>query len=403
MTAAFGSSLDPRRPAPGVAVFALTVGGAATAACIASMLQGDLWLPESQAEAARSRSLEGGSGIGEVRAFAKVGPALREAFTEGRPLVCVMASGIVVRSLAPILRDKTRDPGVLVVDEEARFVVPLLSGHLGGANALAGYLARALGAQAVLTTSSDVQGLLGPDLLAAQLDAQILNPPALLSVSSALVNGEGVDLWYSPSELGRAAAYVEGLNGYRARVLVGKGPQGQGATGPEERGCRDEAACIVLSIRSTEKPRVGLGMVPRLVVAGVGCKRGTSSERLVGAVREALDEAGLHPACLRALASIRLKADEGGILDAAEALDVPAVFASTEAIEGEIQAHGLREESFVRQAVGAGAVSEPAALWAAGEGSQLLLPKRAGLGVTVALALADGAVVMEKTRGRWSR
>jgi cobalt-precorrin 5A hydrolase len=137
------------------------------------------------------------------------------------------------------------------------------------------------------------------------------------------------------------------------------------------------------------------------VVAGVGCKRGTYGDRLLAAVREALERAGIHPAALRCLSSIRAKADEKGILDAAEDLDVPALFGSAEAIQDEIERHGLTESPFVRQAVGAGSVAEPAALWAAGEGGRLLLGKSGRQGITVALALTDGAGVLERTRARW--
>jgi cobalt-precorrin 5A hydrolase len=378
-------SLDTRRPSRPIEVFALTAGGALTAACVASALEADLRLPEGLAASAAP-------GLA-ARSFKKAGPALQEAFRAGHALVCVMASGIVVRSLAPVLGDKTTDPPVLVMDEAGGYVVPLLSGHLGGANALAGHLADCLGAQAVLTTSSDVQGLVGPDLLAAALHGQVFNASALLPVATALANAREVQLWYSPAEMGQGSGLLQGLSGYRCREA---GPDGQPP-------CDGPDPAVVVALRGCDCAGSVLGLVPRLVVAGVGCKRGMGAERLVAAVRAALAEAGLHPASLGALASIRAKADEQGLLDAAEELDVPAWFASAEAIDLEIERHGLAETAFVRRAVGAGAVSEPAALWGAGEGGRLLLPKRGGQGVTVALALTDAGRVMEKTRERWWR
>jgi cobalt-precorrin 5A hydrolase len=378
-------TVDARLPARPIEVFALTAGGARTAACVASILDAELRLPAGLTGASTPAVPE--------RSFAKAGPALQEAFKAGHALVCVMASGIVIRSLAPVLMDKTTDPPVLVLDEAGGYVIPLLSGHLGGANALAGHLARSLGARAVLTTSSDVQGFVGPDLLAVALEGQLLNAAALLPVAAALANGTGVDLWYSPTELGQGSDFLENLPGYVPRVAGrdGRPP----ATG--------ELPAVVVALRGWDCAGAVLGIVPRVVVAGVGCKRGTGAERLIAAVHQAFEEAGLHRSSLRAVASIRAKADEQGLLDAAEQLDVPAWFASAEAIDLEIERYGLTETAFVRQAVGAGAVSEPAALWGAGEKSRLLLPKRASRGVTVALALTDAGQVVEKTRERWWR
>jgi cobalt-precorrin 5A hydrolase len=408
VTAQGDGGLDTRPSSTGVAVFALTEGGARMAACAAAILEGELWLPESL-ESTEELGFPEGTICGHlmdpqgwpvragvfasrprppVRRFPAVGAALREVFASGRALVCVMATGVVVRTLAPALADKTTDPAVVVMDEAGRFVIPLLGGHLAGANALAGHLARSLGAQAVLTTSSDVQGLLGPDMLAAAFEGQVLRPGALLPVASALANGREVPLRYSPEDLGTAAAFLESLSGY-----IPNGPSGEG---------QDEPPDVIVTVRRDDLRPWSLNIVPRLVVAGVGCTRGTSGERIVSAVREAFERAGLHPAALRSISSIRAKADERGILDAAEGLDVPALFASTQAIQDEIDRNGLAESAFVRQAVGAGSVSEPASLWAAGDGSRLLLGKWASRGVTVALALTDAGTVVEKARARWS-
>ena len=216
-----------------VAVFALTEGGAVVAGRVAAVLGATVWLPEALVGVATRRPNAAGSPP-PVRSFARVGPALREAFGEFAALVCVMASGVVIRSLAPALRGKLEDPAVLCLDEAGRFVIPLLAGHVGGGNALARLLARELGAQAVLTTSSDVQGLLGPDLLAEALQAHVTNPGALLATSAALVNGGGVDLWFDPAEMGGAAAFLEGWRAIRpgpSAILAAGGYVGGGRGG----------------------------------------------------------------------------------------------------------------------------------------------------------------------------
>lgn len=367
-------------------MFALTEGGAVVAARVAVVVGGALWLPEGLAAAPSA-------GSSPVRRFARVGPALREAFGESAALVCVMATGVVIRSLAPALRGKREDPAVLCVDEAGRFVIPLLSGHVGGANALARLLARELGAQAVLTTSSDVQGLLGPDLLAEALQARVTNPGALLlATSAALVNGGGVDLWFDRQEMGGAAGFLEGLAGYRARQVGGPAPG-------------TAAASVVVTGRDPHGmagvPAGALQLVPRWVAAGVGCTRGRSGDILVAAVRAVLAEAGLYPEALRTLASVRAKENEPGLLAAAQELQVPLVFASDDEVEATMAAYALVENPWVRRNVGVGGAAEPAALWAAGEGATLIVPKRAGDGVTVALARADGGHMVRADETRW--
>lgn len=377
-----------------MAVFALTEGGAVVAARVAAAVGGTLWLPDTLAGGAAAGGTDATASRPPRRTFARVGPALREAFGEFAALVCVMASGVVIRSLAPVLRGKLKDPAVLCLDEAGRFVVPLLAGHVGGGNALARLLARELGAQAVLTTSSDVQGLLGPDLLALALQAQVRNPGALPATSAALVNGVGVDLWFDPVEMGGAAGFLADLPGYRAHRV------------DEPAEAAPSAAAVVVTGRQVHGmagvPAGALHLVPRWVVAGVGCTRGRSGETLATAVKAAVSDAGIHPAALRALASVRAKQNEPGVFAAAEELEVPLVFASDEDVEATMVAHALAENPWVRQNVGVGGAAEPAALWAAGEGATLIVPKRAGGGVTVALARAEGGAMLRDEETRWT-
>ena len=376
-----------------VVVVALTPGGAATARRIAAAVGGELRLPSRMMTPG---SDEAGGG------FDRVGPVLRDAFTAGSALVCVMAAGVVVRSLAPVLRSKVDDPPVLVVDELGRFVVPILSGHVGGGNSLARHVAAALGAQAVLTTSSDVQGFLGPDMLAVALDAYVDPASALLPVAAALAGGDPVDLWYEPTTVGSAAAFLDGLGGYRARSLV----ESSDAPDPSLESPAPAAAVLVSDRVGAEAPEgVPSGrcvrLIPRLITAGVGCTRGTPADSLVAAVREAFSAGGLRVEALRALASVRAKADEPGLFAAAEELDVPLVFAGDDQVEAEIAARGLAESEWVRANIGVGAASEPAALWAAGPGSVLVQEKIARSGVTVALARGDGGAAVAAREDRW--
>ena len=422
--------LVPSDDHEGIAVFALTRRGAALATRIAHLLGTELWLPERLAGEPESPSVvappvysvggvspeTAGAGIAtdrnlvgrgavwataappqagfSVNCFVSVAPALRDAFARVEAVVCVMAAGVVVRALAPVLRGKHEDPAVLVLDEGGRFVIPLLSGHVGGANTLAERLAHELGAIPVLTTSSDVQGLLGPDLLAQALDASVIDPDRMVAVAGTLVNGEGLEIWFDPAEVGAAAAYLAALPGYRAREV----DAGEGAIPVVPPALA--APALVVTARAWGRAFRDAGFVwllPRWVIAGVGCKRGTPVAAIIEAVSEALDAAGIHPAALRGLASVVAKADEPGLQEAAEELGVSFAIAMDDDVELQIAAHSLAESAWVRDHIGVGAACEPAALWAAGPGARLVLPKRAANGVTVALAMAEGGDVIARS------
>src|SRR5262249_19073683 len=137
-----------------------------------------------------------GLGRGEaVLAQGALRETLADAFTAGRPLVCVMALGIVVRLLGPLLGDKKSDPAVLVVDEGGRFVIPVLGGHAAGANDLARQAAEILGGVAVLTTASDALGLPGVDQIGRAWGWQVEGTEHLTAVAAAVVRGDPVGVW----------------------------------------------------------------------------------------------------------------------------------------------------------------------------------------------------------------
>ncbi len=120
---------------------------------------------------------------------------LQDLFNAGRPLVCVMALGIVVRILGPLVRDKRSDPAVVVIDEAGRFVIPVLGGHAGGANALALEAARALDAIPVVTTASEALGLPAMDMIGRDWGWKIEPTAHLTAVAAAVVRGELVGVW----------------------------------------------------------------------------------------------------------------------------------------------------------------------------------------------------------------
>ena len=278
-----------------------------------------------------------------------------EHFAQDEALIFVGAVGIAVRAIAPHCRSKAADPAVVVVDEGGSFAVPLLSGHLGGANALARALAKACGAVPVITTATDVNGLFAVDLWAKAQNCAVLEPERIKRVSGALLAGQTVRYW-SPWP------------------VAGETPAGVEKADPPE------AADFALTLT----PQGGaLHLVPRIGVLGVGCRRGTTARQLEEAFAAFCAASGLSPAAVCAAASIDLKKDEPGLAAFCKAHGWPITFYPADelrAVPGQ-----FTPSAFVASVTGVDNVCERSAVKASG--GTLLLPKTAGGGVTLALAV----------------
>jgi cobalt-precorrin 5A hydrolase len=301
--------------------------------------------------------------------------------------VFVLAVGAAVRLVAPLLAGKRTDPAVVCVDEAGRFAVAVLSGHVGGANALAADAARAIGATAVVTTASDATGTLRVDLLGAELGWSMEDPRGNATrAAAAVVNGDpvlvvdepGGRAWWPVAEPLPAnvevAPSIDGLDPARfsAIVLV------------TDRAVADDA---VLARAVLWRPRT--------LAVGVGCDRGASTEAVWRAVQATLDAHGLAPASVREIATIDLKRDEAGIVELAARRGCPLRLYPAADLDA---ADGVeRPSETVRRHVGTRGVAEPAALLAAGA-TRLVVPKQAtrdpadGRSVTVAVARAPREV-----------
>ncbi|MGW2032540.1 precorrin-3B C(17)-methyltransferase [Streptomyces sp. NPDC001811] len=285
-----------------------------------------------------------------------VGQAVRAAFAECEQLVCFLATGAVVRLLAPLLAGKAADPGVVCVDEGGRFAVSLLGGHGGGANALAREVGAVLGAEPVVTTATDAAGLPGLDTLGLPYEGSVA------AVSRALLDGEPVAL--------------------EAEVAWPLPPLPVAAEG---------AYTIRVTDRAVTAGEREVLLRPPSLVVGVGASKGAPAEEVLGLVEEALREAGLSPRSVAELATVDAKAGEPGIVAAAERLGVPLVSYSA----GELAAVEVPNPSEAPlAAVGTPSVAEAAALVRGGE---LLVPKRKS---GARPAMATCAVVRRPGRGR---
>lgn len=310
-------------------------------------------------------------------------------WTEGMfPLVdgfvFVGAAGIAVRAVAPWVRDKMTDPAVVVVDEGGQFAVSLLSGHLGGANALARQVAKAIGAQPVITTASDVEGVCGVDLWARDHGLVITDRVQARKVQMAVLEGNPVTVFWDP--------WLEACLPWLGREELPQGwtwsPEAISQSGEEFEKCPGrQKVRIGITLRSEkEKAQKNpvLWLVPQILTVGVGCRRGVAGERIRERVQQVLEEAGLDPGAVCRIASIDRKKEEPGILALARHWQVP--YETFPAARLETVEQPVEESEFVRSVTGTGNVCERAALLAAGQCSRLVVKKQAGEGITVAVA-----------------
>ena len=344
--------ISPPRP---IKILALTPKGAALARRLCGGLDGaQCWLSQSQAG-------EPGDLV-----FVSLSQAFKEAFAQGENLVCVMAAGIVVRSLAPFLKGKAEDPAVVVVDEAGRFAISLLSGHLGGANDLAREVARVLDGTPVITTATDVQELPAIDLLAAEKALTIENLPEVRVISMALLEGR-------PVQVVDPQGYLAGMVAANPERFIAAPDLDQALSIP--------GPAVYVGFRERPWPGDWLRLRPRNLVAGMGCHKGTPEKELIDFIEYTFKQAGLSLLSLKALATIEAKKEELGLRLAAQSLGVEFLWFTAQELE---RVPAPNPSKRVARHMGVASVSEAAALKAGGV--ELIVPKRKATNATLAVA-----------------
>ncbi|MBU0499025.1 MAG: cobalamin biosynthesis protein [Gammaproteobacteria bacterium] len=386
-----------------IALLAITRHGIALAGRVAESLPGaTFFAPEkfrAEAEAAAPGAALCYSG--------KTGDQVPGLFAAFDALVAVVSLGAVVRLIAPHLGSKESDPAVVVLDEAGRFVIPALSGHQGGANALAGFLAEVLGAIPVITTASDARQTLAVDLLGSELGWVLeADHDAVVRAAAAVVNDEPVALvreagepdWWSGHANGRTGPVPANIHCFdrleaidpepfaavlwisRREIPISSLPALAGKTLIY----RPPLDLLKVAERSFAPSPIGRGlgrgndqgrddstrpMIVKVAV-GLGCDRGTPAATIAQALAEALAAAGLEATQVERLASIDLKADEAGLLEFAACLGREIQFYPPERLAA-VPVPNPSET--VRRHTGTPSVSEAAALLAGG--GALLLEK----------------------------
>ena len=257
-------------------------------------------------------------------------------FCAGNALVFIGAAGIAVRAIAPFVRDKTTDPAVLVIDEKGRFVIPILSGHIGGANELARKIALAIDAVPVITTASDVNNLTAIDEFAAKNNLAI-------------------------NDMNLAKDFAA------KRLSVNAGDTRQNP-------------CFTISVYIKNDI---LSLIPKCVVLGIGCKKGKSADELENFVKETLEIHKIDYRSLESINSVNQKKDEKAIISLANSFELPFVTFSAEELNQIPQK--VSHSDFVEKTLGTDNVCERSVFKAGA--SDLIVPKTARDGMTLAIGI----------------
>jgi cobalt-precorrin 5A hydrolase/precorrin-3B C17-methyltransferase len=299
-----------------------------------------------------------------------IAQSLQAAWSLHEGVIAFVATGIVVRVLAPLLVDKHRDPPVVVIDDTGRHVVPILGGHEGGANLLASQVAQVLGAEPVLTTATDVRNVPGLDLLGWPVEG------ALGAVTRAMLEGEPVHL--RSDEIWPLPALPDNVRWVRTGAFA---EPSDGLT--EASGEGDHK--VLVTDRLIEPEHRTVVLRPPSLVIGVGASRGVGADEVCDLISRTLGRAGLAAASIACLATVDVKAGEIGIVAAARRLGVPLMTHPAGVLA---QIRVPNPSAIVTAAVGTPSVAEAAALCSASTRGMLLVPKTASAMATVAIARA---------------
>lgn len=279
-------------------------------------------------------------------------------WTQNNSLVFVMATGIVVRIIAHLLHDKEKDPAVLVIDEKGHFVIPLCGGHVAGANQLAKEMATLLGAQAVISSASDIWGIEALDLWAKKIGFRIVNKSNLPIVQERLLSQKKVFVFIDKN------VQINLLDG----MEIVKDPQ---------------KADLLISNRKFSNLEEKLYFVPQNLFVGIGFHDYISPEYLKKSLEKWLESLGFWPQAIKAIATLKRKAQHPVLILLKEAWGVEVLGYSEEELK---RVGSLSSSEKVKKTIGIDSLSEQAALLASG--GELIVPKKAFKDITFALAEA---------------
>jgi len=295
----------------------------------------------------------------------QVKATLKEIFHEYDCILGIMASGIMIRSICPLIKDKTVDPAILLMDEKAEHVISILSGHLGGGNDFTMKIANHTGARPVITTATDVNCKLGIDALAHKYFMELDNPSKIMKINKALVSGEKIELRVMPR-----LKYL-----FKDELVNNSYKQIIGQSLPSNK--------IEASFDDTK-----ITLTPKKLVVGLGARKGVPCDMVLDAVSKACQDLGIPLERIDLIATGEPKNDEIGIIEAADGIGLNLRVVTLEELKS-FKHTQISKSQFVQKTFGVPGICEPAALLAAGENARLIYRKTKFNKVTIAIAVSD--------------
>ena len=289
-----------------------------------------------------------------VKPLGNLKETVKRHFTDDA-VIFIGAVGIAVRSIAPYIKDKFCDPAVLVIDELGRYVIPLLSGHVGGANELANYIGGALSAAPIITTATDINGTFAVDVFAKKNNLLISSRKLAKDVSAALLDNNCIDIDSDIKSID-VKEFKKKLN-------------------PKNKACD-------IKVRITDRiyDDTVLTLIPKNLYIGVGCKKNTDADKMWDFVNDTFRLEGLDIRAVKSIGSIDIKRDEDAVKNLANRLNVPFLTFTKDELNS--VSGDFFESEFVRKTVGVGNVCERAVCI---QCNNLIVKKTAREGMTVAI------------------
>ncbi|WP_204401216.1 cobalt-precorrin 5A hydrolase [Alkaliphilus hydrothermalis] len=290
---------------------------------------------------------------------------VQDEFKASDLMIFIMATGIVVRMIAPHLQHKGKDPGILVMDEDGRNIISLLSGHLGGANEWTRRLATLLEANPVITTASDVRGLLSVDLFAEENNCGFEDWEGAKKVTAHLING--------------------GTVGVFSEVTLKTLPQGYEQVSRRNELMEYAFGIVVAHERTNNQKDINIivQLFPKNIVVGIGCRRDTPTDVILEEIQHTFQDQNLSTSSIVKFVTVDVKQDEVGLQEVAQSFKVPLEVIQRQRIK-EVEEQ-FETSVFVRKTIGVGAVSGPCAYLGSNRG-RLILEKRKNRGITLSIA-----------------
>lgn len=290
-------------------------------------------------------------------------------FNEYDAIIAIMASGILIRSIASLIESKATDPAVLNIDDNGNFVISTLSGHLGGANRLTNKIAKLISATPVITTSTDVNNKLGIDVIAKDLFLSVNDTKEILFFNKAILEGRELSLTVNSNKNFNYLFDYLTKNTLEINVSI-----------------KFSSKIKTDEIHVTLDDHI-LILKERKIVAGIGCRRGKECEKIYHGLKKSINDLNIDISRINLLTSAEIKKDEQGILELSEKLNIPVEFVTLDKLKL-FQSNDITKSEFVKSKFGIWGVCEPSALIMAGFESKLIYKKTSYDGVTISIAIS---------------